>query len=881
MAEKNRKVGTLKNLHKWFAPMPMPAMRALIFASLVDDPGDDVARKDLIELVKRLVPENGAPPDADTLREAAARIRASNPVLPTLLDPFAGGGSTIVEAQRLGLPAVGSDLNPVAVLITRTLGEVLPPLAHAPAVSTGGDSARLLRDPFAGLAEDLRHYGRSVEEAVKRRLGSAYPLPPRGQPVAWLWARTVPCTNPGCGLLVPLFSSPWLSRQPGREATVEAVVNRGRVQFVVHHGANGPVRSTKVAGARARFECPACGTRLSEQDLRAAAMARPSRLGQQLMTACIDTPEGRIFLSPEDMVQTGTGIAPPDDLDETEIDINRKAFSPPAYGLTRHIDLHTRRQLAVLAGFADEVSKVGHRVATDGGSKEYGRALATIMGLCVGKLVQSNSSLVRWRIDSRNGAAKAEPAFGTQTMPILWDFVETYPFGSSVGSWRAQVESVIGVFRVVPTGAPPARVIQTDARRAGDLVSPGTGLLVTDPPYFGQINYAGLSDHFYPWLRRALGRVHPDLFATIETPKSAELVADPARHGGSPAEARQYFVSGFTDVFSSLLRAQRPDLPMVVVYAHKQDEVEADGVVSTGWESLLEAVLAAGLGVVGTWPVEATAKTRQRGQESNALASYVILVCRPRRLAAESTDRRGFLTALREELPGRLRELQSASIPPGDLGQAAIGPGMAVFSRFARVTEPDGELMPVRTALALIHRVLAEVLYAQEGDLDGDSRWCVRWFEEHGFEPGDYSRAEQLAWTYNTSMDGLERAGVLRKRAGKVVLLKPEELPGDYDPASDSRRTVWEAVLHLSSALDGQGVPAAARLMARMTGVLDLDAVKELAYLLYSICERRKRQDVALRFNGLGTSWPDIVDAVPSAAATQAGSQLVMDYDAG
>jgi putative DNA methylase len=879
MADKLRSVGTIKNLHKWFAPMPSPAMRALIFASLVDDPGDEVARKDLLELVKRLVPENGTPPDAETLREASALIRASNPVLPTLVDPFAGGGSTIIEAQRLGLPAVGSDLNPVAALITRTLGELLPPLAHAPAVSTGGEATQLVQEPFAGLSEDLRHYGRLVEAAVKRRLGSAYALPPRGQPVAWLWARTVPCANPACGLAVPLFSSPWLSRQPGREATVEAVVDRGRVRFVVHHGAHGPAPSTKVEGARARFQCPGCGTYLGERDLRAAGTARPSRIGRQLMAVCIDTPEGRTFLSPEEAGQAGAEVTPPDDLDEIEIDGNRKAFSPPAYGLTRHLDLHTPRQLAILAAFADEVAKVLDQVIADGGGKEYARAVASILGLCVGKLVQTNSTLVRWYV--RVGPSRAMPAFGTQTIPILWDFAEAYPFGKSVGCWTTQVESVIGSLNVLPKDVPPARVMQTDARRAGDLVPPGTALLVTDPPYFAQINYAGLSDHFYPWLRRALGGVHPDLFATIETPKSAELVADPARHGGSKAEARQYFISGFTEVFSSLLRASRPDLPMVVVYAHKQDEVEADGVVSTGWESLLEAVLMAGMGVVGTWPVEATAKTRQRGQDSNALASYVILVCRPRRVVAESTDRRGFLSALREELPGRLRELQSASIPPGDLGQAAIGPGMAVFSRYARVTEPDGRLMPVRTALALIHRVLAEVLYAQEGDLDGDSRWCVRWFDEHGFEPGDYARAEQHAWTYNTSMDGLERAGVLRKRAGKVVLLKPEELRGDYALASDNRRTVWEAVLHLSSALEDRGVPAAAQLMARMSGVLDLDAVKELAYLLYTICERRKRQDVALRFNGLVTSWPDITDAVRSGAVTQADDQLVIDYDAG
>jgi putative DNA methylase len=878
LADKNRKVGTIKNLHKWFAPMPTPALRAVIFSALVDEPDDPADRSRLIELVKKLVPDNGMPPPDSVLREAELRIQAANPDLPVVIDPFAGAGSTLVEAQRLGLAVAGSDLNPVAVLITRTLVELLPPLAVALPVSPVGPVAHIdevPRKPFEGLIADLRYYGDQVQQAVKQKLAEVYPSPPSGMAVAWLWARTVPCPNPACGVTVPLFSSPWLSKQKGREATVEVIADDHCVRVVLHRGAGAPGSATKIAG-RARFACPRCAEPFGEKEIRDAASIK--RLGYQLLASCVDTDAGRIFLPPDEVPGFGTELAVPEDLDDLDIGANTKNFSTGLYGLTRHTDLYTSRQLVMLATFADEVAKVYDLVVADGGGRNHARALASLLGLCVGKLAQSNSTLVRWR--TRQGPSKAEPAFGNQSIPMLWDFAEAYPFGESVGSWNAQIDSVAGVLPNLPVGKTTGRVIQADARTINNLARPGMALVVTDPPYFGQINYADLSDYFYSWLRRALRNVHPDLFATMATPKVEELVANPVRHDGSMAAARQYFIDGFTEVFSSFQKASRPDLPMLVVYAHKQDEQDEDGVISTGWEALLEAVLASGLSVVGTWPIEASSANKMIGQGANALASYIILVCRPRPVGATATDRRGLIAALREEVPGALTKLQQVGIAPVDLAQASIGPGMAVFSRYGRVNEPDGSAMRVRTALALINQVLDEVLSEQEGDFGSDTRWCVEWFKSYGFDEGPFGVAEALSKAKNTAIQGLENAGVLRSRAGKVRLLSVKDLSDAYDPAADDRVSEWEIVLHLAKRLHEQGGEAAARLMVAARDRVGLDAVKELAYLLFSISEKRGWTETALLFNGLGTSWSELAsDARKPALAGPAPLQGQLGFD--
>jgi putative DNA methylase len=877
VADKNRKVGTIKNLHKWFAPMPTPALRALIFASLVNDPGNDADREDLKDLIKELVPKEGIAPAAEVLDKARKLIERDNPELPTVLDPFCGGGSTVVEAQRLGLPVVASDLNPVAVLITRVLGELLPPMAHVPSVSQGSAQLRLgpEQPPFEGFVVGLRHYGGLVQKAVQDKLGDLYPKIPQGEPVAWLWCRTVPCPNPVCGTTVPLLSSPVLSKQPRREATVEPVVDGKNVRFVVHKGKDAPVRSVKVKGSRARFQClaPACGRSLDEGDLREAG--RDGTMGLQLMAVCVDLPNGggRTFLAADEVASPPRSPVVPPDLDELEIGKNTKNFSTALYGLPRQIDLYTPRQLAVLAAFADEVASVPDQVLADGGDERRAMAIASVLGLCLGKMAQANSSLVRWF--TRLGPSKAVQAFGTQAMPMLWDFAEVFPFGKSVGSWHAQLNSVIGVLPSLPDVGQAAHVVPADARNAGDLVPAGTALLVTDPPYFAQINYADLADYFYLWLRRALRSVHPDLFATMATPKAAELTANPARYGGSRETARKEFITGFTAVFTSLKRAARPDLPLVVVYAHKQDEEMVDGIISTGWESLLEAVLTADLGVVRTWPVEATHSTRQISQGANALASYVVLICRPREPDLPVTDRRGFLDALGAKLPGAIKEL--GHVAAVDLAQAAIGPGMQVFSGFSQVIEKDGSRMPVATALALINDKLQGILWDQEAEFDPETRAAVAWYDQFGWALGDSGRAEQIAWGKNTTIGRLVQADIMWAKAGDARLLDIDELAAEYDPAYALHPTVWDTALRLSRLLEEKGVPEAAKLLAAAIRHVSADAVLDLARLLYSIGENRKRSEDQQRFNKLVTEWPELVKQAREFAADNMPVQPTLD----
>ena len=597
----------------------------------------------------------------------------------------------------------------------------------------------------------------------------------------------------------------------------------------------------------------------------------------QLMAVCVDLPKGggRAFLSADEVAEPSEVAEIPDDLSEIKIGDNTRDFRAGLYGLNRHIDLYMPRQLAILTAFADEVSNVHVRVLKDGGNDGQAKAIASVLGLCIGKMAQANSELVRWFIDPRNGAPKAVQAFGTQAIPMLWDFAEVFPFGKSVGSWHAQLNSVIGSLDPLPDTGRVAHVVQADARTAGNLVQAGTALLVTDPPYFAQINYADLSDYFYIWMRRAMRSVHADLFATLATPKEGELVANPARYGGSRDRARKEFIEGFTEVFKSLSKAVRPDLPMVVVYAHKQDEEMVDGIISTGWESLLEAVLAADLGVVRTWPIEATHSSRQIGQGANALASYVILICRPRKPGLPSTDRRGFLDALSARLPAAIKEL--GHVPAVDLAQAAIGPGMEVFSGFSQVIESDGEPMSVAKALALVNDKLHGILWDQEAEFDLETRAAIAWYDQYNWQLGDSGRAEQIAMGKNTSIPRLA-VDIMWSKGGDTRLLRPEELREvEYDGLQAQRPTVWGTALRVSHLLEKGRREDAVWLLGSVRSQVQLDAIVDLARLMFTLGEKRKRTDDQLRFNNLVTEWPELAKSAREYAAQHASVQPTLD----
>jgi putative DNA methylase len=865
--DKDNKSSTIRNVHKWFAPMPTPAWRALLFAALVDDPGDGPKRAELLRLVERLVPPDGNPPGAATLAEAhKVLMEATDGQPPTVFDPFCGGGSTLVEAQRLGLPAAGSDLNPVPVLITRVLTELLPQVAGRPPLVAEPDTLAGVAGggPLEGFLADCRHYAERVRDQVWGQIGHLYPQPPGGGTViAWLWARTVVCPNPACRAIAPLVSSFWLSKKKGALTWIEPTELRpgNAVRFEVRSGDGGPEITTTMGRVAAR--CLVCGESIPLAHVRAEGQA--ARLGTQLLAVAVNGPNGRRYLSPAQFEFDPAPVQAPSDAPDLELS-GKATINVGLYGISKQADLYTHRQLVALSAFADTVVEVPAWVAADGGDGAYGRAVSSVLGVCVSKLASFNSTQGRWSIDSRSGGAKVQPAFTRHALPMVWDFGETNPFGGSVGDWLRQVESVKRAVRTLPSGE-PARTFSSDARVAGlRLDSPA--LIATDPPYFAQIGYADLSDYFYVWLRRALTGVHPDLFATVATPKADELIAAPYRHGGSKARATKYFVEGYTKAFQSLALASAPGLPMLVVYAHRQEESNGDGLAtSTAWDAMLSAILAAGLRIVGTWPIHATTSNRQIGQGTNALASYMVLVCRPQEATARSTDRQGLVAALHAELPRAIRKLQEGDISTIDLGPAAIGPGMAVFSRFSKVIEPTGAAMTVGGALNLISQVSAEVLDEFVGDLDNETRWAMGWFKDHGFEPGTYDDAEKLCKTTVTSLEGLKRAGIATGAKNKVALIPRSELPGSWDPATDSRLTVWEVTQHLVKRLTSAGGEAAAADLLRRCRRWG-DAARDLAQWL-AAASLVTRPAEALDHDALVTSWSELVRLAERPESTQ------------
>jgi putative DNA methylase len=874
--EKAIRHGHPSTLHLWWARRPLAAARAVLFAQLVDDPSarpdrfptkeaQQAERERLFGIIRDLVKwENSA--DETVLSAARREIWDScdgNP--PPILDPFAGGGTIPLEAQRLGLEAHASDLNPVAVLINKALIEIPPRFVGAPPVHPEAEHRTTWRGA-EGLAEDVRRYGMWIRNEAERRIGYMYPKAKldSGEPVsviAWIWARTVTCPNPACGGRMPLVRSFWLGKKKGSARWVRPVPDGKRVRFEIH-GPQGTPRDGTVSATGA--ECLLCGAAVPLAYIRSEGKA--GRIGAQLMAIAAEVTRTRSYLPPTEEHEKAADVARPSEVPDAEIPHNPRYLTAPNYGMKTWADLFTNRQLTALTTFSDLVTEAHKRIIADSGDQEYADAVSLYLAFGVDKMADTNSVICTWQIDP----PRLRATFSRQAIPMTWDFAEAGIFSNAAGDYARCVKAVTEVLDRLRGSETEGWACQADAARFS-VTSPI--LCSTDPPYYDNVGYADLSDYFYVWLRRSLSGIFGDLTGTVLTPKEDELVADPFRR----KDARRFFEDGFRSVFRQIREGTLTNYPITVFYAFKQAESDEHGDSSTGWETLLEGMIRSGWQVSGTWPIRTELGTRNRGRESNALASSIVLSCRPRGDSAGITDRRGFLVLLRGELPSRLRELQQGNIAPVDLAQAAIGPGMAVFSRHRQVTEPDGSAMRVRTALQLINQVLDEVLAEQEGDFDTDSRWCVKWFEQMEWSAGDYGRAETLATALNTSVLGLERAGVLRARAGKVQLLKPNELPDSYDPAKDARRTMWEAALHLSKRLEKDGPEAAGQLMRQLQAVMDLNTVKELAYLLYSICDRKRRQDSALLFNNLVTSWPEIADAAQNLSATTE-YQHAMDF---
>ena len=916
--EKSIRHGHPSTLHLWWARRPLAAARAVIFAQMVDDPSTDPdrfptreaqerERKRLFRLLEELV--QWANTGNETLLAQARQeiVRswrrtcednADHPraaelfdpeSLPAFHDPFAGGGALPLEAQRLGLEAHASDLNPVAVLINKAMIEIPPKFAGRspvnPKARTGSELVERQWKGARGLADDVRYYGRWMRDEAKRRIGHLYPeveitsemakkrpdlKPYEGRKltvIAWLWARTVKSPNPAfADVEVPLVSTWMLSTKKGKEAYVKPVIEGRGYRFTVHAGAPSDLaaakRGTKLARG-AHFSCLMSGVPLAPAYIKSESMS--GHMNSQLMAIVADGHHGRLYLPPirghEIVARHVQPRWKPDQMMNRD---TANLVSGRGYGFFTWADLFTPRQLVALTTFSDLVGKATKRVRQDAvgaglvddgvplrqggtGATAYAEAVAVYLAFALDKCTDYWNTIATWMPRGTVGHA-----FSKQAIPMTWDFPEAAPLGQFHCAWTPAVVWVAKSVALLPLrGRGSAR--QADAQRHGLRLQT---VVSTDPPYYDNIGYADLSDFFYVWLRRSLKPVFPDLFATLAVPKAGELVATPYRHGGK-AKAEEFFLDGMTSAVRHLMSQTHTAFPVTIYYAFKQAERRRNGgMASTGWETFLDALIRSGIAITGTWPMRTERSARSTALGTNALASSIVLVCRRRPADAPLATRREFLTELRRELPPALKLLQSGNIAPVDLAQAAIGPGMAVYTRYGKVLNANGEPMKVRDALAIINQILDESLAEHEGDFDADTRWALAWFEERGFEEGEFGIAETLSKAKNTSVRGLVEAGILESRAGKVRLLRPSELPSDWDPSKDTRLTTWEMVHHLIRMLECDGEAVAAGLLRHLGSVAEV--ARNLAYRLYSIAERKKRAAEALQYNGLVGSWPEI-----------------------
>ncbi len=773
----------------------------------------------------------------------------------------------------------------MAVLITKALIEIPPKFAGMPPVNPEARKKSQMTLKGAkewkgaeGLAEDVRYYGKWMRDEAEKRIGHLYPKAklPDGREatvIAWLWARTVRCPNPACGAMMPLVRSFALSTKKGKEAWVEPIVDSDRnIRFEVRSGKGQPPEGTvNRRGAR----CIACGTPVGFDYIRAEGKAK--RMGAKLMAISAEAKKGRVYLPPNEQHELISTQAKPHWIPETEL-LGKAAVSVPLYGLTTHGDLFTLRQLVALTAFSDLVAEARERALADAlaaglpegegiadggqGARAYADAVATYLAIIVDRQADYTSAICSWH----SSGEKMRNTFARQAIPMVWDYAEANPFSNSSGNFLGAVDWVADVLRALsPRADGHAKQYDSTTFIPPDI-SP---IISTDPPYYDNISYADLSDFFYVWLRRSLAQVHPDIFSTLLVPKERELVATPYRFNGSKKEAAAFFEEGLGRTFDLIRKTCRDDFPITIYYAFKQSEedTENSSVASTGWEVMLASLVSSGYVITGTWPMRTELSNRSVSLGSNALASSIVLVCRPRPDDAPIGTRRDFITALKRELPPALQQLQKGNIAPVDLAQAAIGPGMAIFSRYSKVLEADGTPMRVRTALQLINQHLDEYLAEQECEYDPDTRWALSWFEQYGMNEGPFGDAETLSKAKNTSVEGMVQAGILRAGAGKVRLLGREELDPNWDPTTDRRLTVWEVTQHLIRVLDKRGEEEAAMLQSRLGGYAE--SARELAYRLYSICERRGWTQEAVAYNGLVNIWPRLRDLAAKAERPQ------------
>lgn len=877
--EKSIRHGHPSTLHLWWARRPLAAARAVIWASLVDDPSSHPEkfpteeaqtkeRERLFKILEELVVwENSN--DQRVLDAAKAEIRRSmGDDLPPLLDPFAGGGAIPLEAQRLGLEAYAQDLNPVAVTINKAMIEIPPKFAGKPAVNPESRKRSAMTDwsGNAGLAADVEYYGNWMKEEAFRRIGHLYPQVdvPREQGggkatvIAWIWARTVKCPNPACGHTAPLVRSFDLSKKKGKEWHVDPIAEGGELRFEVKPGKSKRDGTVNRKGAT----CIHCGAPIGFPYIREEG--RHKRMAEQLMAVVAEGSKGRLYTSSDSEQIAAASVEKPDDFPSGALS-GKARVNVSLYGLDETADLFTDRQLVALTTLSSLVAEAqekayqdalsagreeGQPIAEGGeGAKAYGEAIGVYLAFLVDQLANHSSSLCGWNAPN----TQMRSVFARQAIPMVWDYAECNIFSESSGSYHNLIERLVKAFpSLVGRGCGFARQFdaQSDNGMRGIMVS-------TDPPYYDNIGYADLSDFFYVWLRQSLRNTYPKLFGTMLVPKKEELVATPYRDNRGVDGARDFFEEGMYHAFQQVHRYSCEEVPVTIYYAFKQSETETvnevESTASTGWETMLSAIIRAGFIITGTWPMRTEKEGRVIGNGANALASSIVLVCRKRSEDAPMATRRDFVKALKRELKPALEALQTSNIAPVDLAQSAIGPGIGVYSRFSKVLEADGSAMTVRAALQIINQELDLYFADQDGDLDRESRFCVDLYAQNAFNDMKFGEAEVLALAKNVSINGLAARGALEASKG-IVHLKTREEISEKDRFEGF---TWMFTQQLTRAMETGGVEACARIVKDMLGIAP-ERAKALAYRLFTIAEKKGWQQEAFAYNALVVAWPDI-----------------------
>lgn len=878
--EKSIRHGHPSTLHLWWARRPLATARAVIWSSLVDDPSShpeqfpteeaqQQERERLFGILTRLVKwENSN--DEGILAEAKAEImKSTNGNPPALLDPFAGGGAIPLEAQRLGLEAHAHDLNPVAVMINKAMIEIPPKFAGRSPVNPEAQRQGAANQGWkgaAGLAEDVRYYGEWMKQEACKRIGHLYPKAKledgsEATVIAWIWARTVKCPNPACGCEMPLVKSFMLSKKKGKEAYIQPTCAGSAFTYKV---VNGKPSADEGTVSRAGAKCLACGTSVAFDYIRQEA--REHRMQSVLTAVVAEGKYGRLYLTANSEHRNAAHVSRPDDA-PSGILSGKARVNVSLYGFNETSDLFTPRQLTALTTFSSLVSEAQQKAEADAvavgvfndhialseggtGARAYGEAVGVYLAFVVDKMADYHSSICSWH----SSKELIRNTFGRQAIPMVWDFAEANPFSDSAGCCDNMLEWVTKATLLFPAtiqGSAKQHDAQSDNGLRNIAVS-------TDPPYYDNIGYADLSDYFYVWMRQALKGTYPKLFRTMLVPKAEELVATPYRFEGSVEKARDFFEDGMFNTCCRLHDYSRDDIPVTIYYAFKQSETDTeDTTSSTGWETMLSAIIRAGFSITGTWPMRTEMANRSIASGTNALASSIVLVCRKRAEIAGSVTRREFINALHREMRPALEKLQSANIAPVDLAQSAIGPGIGVFSRYKSVLEADGKPMSVRAALQIINQELDAFYNEQEGELDRESRFCVELFSQYAFNNIKFGDADILARAKNTSVQALAEHGVLMAAKGQVRLKTRDELPESVDTHESC---TWLLTQQLARAMEVGGVKACAAIVLNIFGS-NAEEAKALAYRLYTICERKNWAQEGYAYNNLVVAWPDIQSA--------------------